>query len=185
MAFSGDGDCLAAEFRPGNVHSANGVLEFVKPLVERYRDIFKLLWLRGDAAFALPDVYEYCEKEHITYFIRLLMNYTLRKIMEPELKSRPKGRPPKSGVKLQRFEFLYRAGSWKKRRRVVCKVEWHNDELFPKIGFIVTNSTLSAREVLRAYKGRANVENRIKEAKNTLRWDKTNCHRFETNQARL
>lgn len=32
--------------------------------------------------------------------------------------------------------------------------------------------------------GRANVENRIKEAKNTLRWDKTGCHRFAANQAR-
>ena len=27
--------------------------------------------------------------------------------------------------------------------------------------------------------------NRIKEGKNTLRWDKTSCHRFEANQARL
>ena len=95
------------------------------------------------------------------------------------------GRPPKSGVKVQHFEFYYRAGSWKKRRRVVCKVEWHNDELFPRMGFIVTNSTLHAWQVVRACNGRANVENRIKEAKNTLRWDKTNCHRFEANQARL
>ena len=29
------------------------------------------------------------------------------------------------------------------------------------------------------------MENRIKEAKNTLRWDKTSCQRFEANQARL
>ena len=29
------------------------------------------------------------------------------------------------------------------------------------------------------------MENRIKEGKNTLRWDKTSCHRFEANQARL
>ncbi len=29
------------------------------------------------------------------------------------------------------------------------------------------------------------VENRIKEGMNTLRWDKTSCHRFEANQARL
>ncbi|MBW2085995.1 MAG: transposase [Deltaproteobacteria bacterium] len=35
------------------------------------------------------------------------------------------------------------------------------------------------------YNGRVNVENRIKEGKNTLCWDKTNCHRFEANQARL
>lgn len=185
VAFTGDGDCLAAELRPGNVHSADGVLEFIKPLVERYRKRFQLFWFRGDAAFALPDVYDYCEKEHVTYFIRLPANEILRKIMEPETKSRPVGRPPKSGVKVQHFEFYYRAGSWKKRRRVVCKVEWHNGELFPRMGFIVTNSTLHAWQVVRAYNGRANVENRIKEAKNTLRWDKTSCHRFAANQARL
>jgi hypothetical protein len=33
--------------------------------------------------------------------------------------------------------------------------------------------------------GRANVENRIKEGKNTLRWDKTSCHKFDANQARF
>lgn len=38
---------------------------------------------------------------------------------------------------------------------------------------------------MEVYNGRANVENRIKEANNTLRWDKTSCHRFEANQARL
>jgi len=185
VAFTGDGDCLAAELRPGNVHSADGVLDFIKPIVKRYREGFTLFWLRGDAAFAQPDVYEYCEREHLTYFIRLPMNDSLKKIMEPELKSRPVGRPPKSGVKVQHIEFYYRAGSWKKRRRVVCKIEWHNDELFPRVGFIVTNSTQPAWKVVKVYNGRANVENRIKEAKNTLRWDKTSCHRFEANQARL
>ena len=185
MAFTGGGNCLAAELRPGNVHSADGVLDCIKPIVKRYRDRFKLFWFRGDAAYALPDVYDYCEEEHITYLIRVPMNETLRRIMEPEISTRPLGRPPKSGVKVQLFEFPYRAGTWKKRRRVVCKIEWHNDELFPRVGFIVTNSTLRAWQVVKAYNGRANVENRIKEAKNTLRWDKTSCHRFESNQARL
>jgi hypothetical protein len=39
--------------------------------------------------------------------------------------------------------------------------------------------------VVKAYNGRGDVENRIKEGKNTLRWDKTSCHRFSANQARL
>ena len=172
VAFAGDGDCLAAELRPGNVHSADGVLDFIRPLVERYRKRFKLFWFRGDAAFALPRVYDYCEQERVTYFIRLPMNETLRKIVEPEVTNRPVGRQHKSRVKIQFFEFPYRAMTWKKRRRVVCKVEWHNDELFPMVGFVVTNSTLRAWEVVQAYNGRANVENRIKEANNTLRWDK-------------
>ena len=33
--------------------------------------------------------------------------------------------------------------------------------------------------------GRAEIENRIKEGKNALRWDKTSCSRFEANEARL
>ena len=125
VAITGDGDCLAAELRPGNVHSADGVLDFIKPIVKRYREDFTLFWFRGDAAFAQPDVYDFCEREHITYFIRLPMNDTLRKIMGPELKSRPVGRQPKSGVKVRYFEFYYRAGSWKKRRRVPLRGEAH------------------------------------------------------------
>ncbi len=35
------------------------------------------------------------------------------------------------------------------------------------------------------YNGRAEIENLIKEGKNTLRWDKTSRHRFAANQARL
>lgn len=50
---------------------------------------------------------------------------------------------------------------------------------------MVTNSRLPAAKVTKVYKGRAEIENRIKEGKNTLRWDKTSCQRFEANQARL
>jgi hypothetical protein len=39
--------------------------------------------------------------------------------------------------------------------------------------------------VTKVYNGRWDVENRFKEGKNTLSWDKTSCQRFEANQARL
>jgi hypothetical protein len=42
FCFTSEGDCLAARLRPGNVHSADCTLAFIKPLVERYRDWFKL-----------------------------------------------------------------------------------------------------------------------------------------------
>ncbi|MBW2062531.1 MAG: transposase [Deltaproteobacteria bacterium] len=83
------------------------------------------------------------------------------------------------------FDFHYQAGSWNKPRRVVCKIDWSQEELFPRKGFIVTNSRVSSKEVLKTYNSRANVKNRIKEGKNILRWDKTSCHKFEANQARL
>jgi hypothetical protein len=33
----------------------------------------------------------------------------------------------------------YQPRSWTKARRVVAKVEWHPGELYPRVGFIVTN----------------------------------------------
>ena len=44
------------------------------------------------------------------------------------------------------------------------------------MNFIVTNSRLYRTKVVKVYNGRGDVENRIKEGKNTLRWDKTSCH---------
>lgn len=184
FAFTSDGDCLRAKLRPGNVHSADGVVEFLDPIVKRYRSRFILFWLRGDAAFAQPEVYEYCEGERVTYFVRLPANAVLNRLIDPYL-TRPVGRPPKSGVRVKLVDLRYQAQSWDRERRVVAKIEWHDGELFPRIGFIVTNSKLTAGHLVKVYNGRGDVENRIKEGKNTLRWDKTSCRRFAANQARL
>lgn len=184
FAFTSEGDCLGAKLRPGNVHSAHGVLEFLKPIVERYRAWFKLFWFRGDAAFAKPEIYEYCEEQRLTYFIRLPANDNLDKLVAPHL-NRPVGRPPKSGIQVKVVDLQYQAKSWHKPRRVVAKIEWRRGELFPRIGFVVTNSKLPAGKVIKVYNGRAEIENRIKEGKNTLRWDKTSCQRFAANHARL
>ncbi len=184
FAFTSEGDCLRAKLRPGNVHSADGVVGFLDPIVKRYRSRFILFWLRGDAAFAAPEVYEYCEGERVTYFIRLPANAVLNRLIDPYL-TRPVGRPPKSGIQIRLVDFRYQAQTWERERRVVAKTEWHAGEVFPRIGFIVTNSKLPAGKVVKVYNGRGDVENRIKEGKNTLRWDKTSCHRFAANEARL
>jgi hypothetical protein len=184
FCFTSEGDCLRAKLRPGNVHSAEGTLKFIKPLVERYRSWFKLFWMRADAAFANPETYGYCEEERITYFIKLPSNACLDRLLGPHL-SRPVGRPPKSGIQVKIIDLYYQTKSWSRSRRVVAKIEWHRGELFPRIGFVVTNSRLPAGKVIKIYNGRAEIENRIKEGKNSLRWDKTSCQRFEANQARL
>jgi len=44
-----------------------------------------------------------------------------------------------------RGSFLYQAASWTMARRVVGKVEFHFGELFPRVGFIVTNLTAKSR----------------------------------------
>ena len=60
FCFTSDGDGLAAKLRLGNVHSANETLDLIKPIVIRHRKKFKLFWLRGDLAFADPDIYDFC-----------------------------------------------------------------------------------------------------------------------------
>ena len=81
--------------------------------------------------------------------------------------------------------FLYQAKSWDRARRVVAKVEWHNGELFPRVGFIVTNLTRPAKRVVRFYNQRGTAEQWIKEGKNAVKWTRLSCHDFVDNQVRL
>lgn len=41
---------------------------------------------------------------------------------------------------------------------MVAEVEWHAGELFPRVGFIVTNLNRRARNVVRFYDGRGTAE---------------------------
>ena len=97
---------------------------------------------------------------------------------------RPVGRPPKRPVTLY-DDFWYRAESWDRARRVVAKVEWHRGELFPRVGFIVTNMTAGPKGVVRFYNGRGTAEQWIKEGKYAQNWTRLSCHRFVANRVRL
>jgi Transposase DDE domain group 1 len=131
------GDLERCALRPGNVHSADGWKEVLDPVVARYRGKVSRIYFRADAGFANPEVYEFLEAERIKYAIRLPANRILRD-RSGYLLNRPVGRPPNE---VRRFyaNFTYQAGSWTKPRRVIAKVEWHPGELYPRVGFIVTN----------------------------------------------
>ena len=81
--------------------------------------------------------------------------------------------------------FTYQAQSWTKPRRVVAKVEWHQGELYPRVGFIVTNMTRPAERVSKFYNGRGTAEQWIREGKYALRWTRLSCHSFRHNAVRL
>ena len=183
FCFNNYGDCEGAVLRPGNVHSADRWREFLSPIVDRYREMGKKLYLRGDAAFASPDIYEYLEDKGILYAIRLKTNNNLYHEIE-HLMTRPVGRPSRK-PKVFFHSFSYRAGSWKKSRRVIAKVEWHIDELFPRIGFIVTNMTSSPEAVVHFYNHRSTCEQYIREGKSALTWTRLSCSRFSSNRVRL
>jgi Transposase DDE domain group 1 len=52
----------------------------------------------------------------------------------------------------------YQAGSWSKPRRAIAKVEWHPGELYPRVGFIVTNMSRPAKNVVAFYNKRGTCE---------------------------
>ena len=81
--------------------------------------------------------------------------------------------------------FIYQAASWTRPRRVVTKVEWHEGELFPRVGFIVTNMGAKPEGIVRFYNGRGTAEQWIKEGKYALNWTRLSCKRFISNRVRL
>ena len=110
---------------------------------------------------ANPEIYEFLEAEGMGYAIRLPANRVLQDKIGYLLK-RPVGRPPQE-VRRYYSSFSYRAGSWNKPRRVVAKVEWHPGELYPRVGFIVTNLARGADRVVVFYNHRGTCEQYIKE----------------------
>ena len=182
FCFNQFGDCEGALLRPGSVHSADRWREMLAPIVERYRSRggVRLLY-RADAAFAKPEVYEYLEQRGIGYAIRLSANEVLQREIEPLLQ------PPIEELLEQPIvryhDFLYQAGSWDRPRRVVAKAEWHQGELFPRVGFILTNLSIRPEGVVNFYNGRGTAEQWIKEGKYTLNWTRLSCHKFVANQA--
>jgi Transposase DDE domain group 1 len=93
-------------------------------------------------------------------------------------------RPPNE-VRRSYANFTYRAGSWTKQRRVVAKVEWHPGELYPRVGFIVTNMARPAENVVAFYNKRGTCEQWIKEGKGTIKGTRLSCRSFAANAVRL
>jgi hypothetical protein len=183
FVFNQYGDLERCSLRPGNVHSADDWEAVLKPVVARYREAGANVAFRGDAAFAQPSMYEYLESEGIEYAIRLPANQILQAEIAPMLK-RPVGRPAHY---VQRFykSLRYQAASWSHPRRVVAKVEWHPGELFPRVGFIVTNLRRKATNVVAFYNKRGTCEQWIKEGKNAIKWTRLSCRSFNANAVRL
>jgi len=183
FVFNQFGDLERCALRPGNVHSADGWRELLEPVLARYRHTMRRRYFRGDAAFASPEVYECLEAEGYKYTIRLPSNSVLQERIGWLLR-RPVGRPPNE-VRRYYASLSYEAGSWNKPRRVVAKVEWHPGELYPRVGFIVTNMTRPAERVVAFYNQRGTAEQWIKEGKNAVTWTRLSCHRFAANAVRL
>jgi hypothetical protein len=183
LLLNGEGDCLAVKLRLGNVHSADGWKDMLLPEIERQHRLGKEVVFRADAAIAKPEIYEALEERAVKYAIRIPSNESLERDIA-ELLTRPVGRPGHKTVVWYKG-FLYQAAGLKTARRVVAKVEFHCGELFPRVGFIVTNLETDSRAVVRFYDKRGTAEQWIKEGKQAVKMTRLSCHRFRSNEVRL
>jgi hypothetical protein len=82
---------------PGNAHSTEDWRLVLEPVIARYPGRGIAVYLRADAAFAKPEIYELLEAEGIRYAIRLPANQVLQRQIG-HLLTWPVGRPPKKPV---------------------------------------------------------------------------------------
>ncbi len=170
--------------RNGNVHSADGWRDVLDPVIARYAKRDLMRFFRADAAYASPAIYQRLEEASYFYAIRLPANAVLRSRIAHRL-TRPVGRPSQTKVKRIYEDFNYKAQSWDKERRVIAKIEWHPGDLFPRVGFIVTNLPMEPDWVVLFYNQRGTAEQHIKEGKYAFRWTRLSCKRFRDNEVRL
>src|SRR5690625_1303902 len=181
------GDFIKTQLRPGNVYTSNGVVDFIEPVIRHYNEKFPetIPFLRGDSGFAIPALYELCEKESVYYVIRLKSNANLQRLAS-EL------HPTTSQMDVTKTECYhevteYQAGSWSASRKVIIKSVRPAGELFFTHAFFVTNlsGTFSPKTIVQSYQKRGTMENYIKEAKNGFYLDRMSSHSFATNEVRM
>lgn len=86
LVFDGDtGQLITALLRYGNTHASRGALSILKRIVRRLREAWGQdvhIEIRADAGFAVPEIYEYCEREGIGYTIGLISNPRLEALAQ-------------------------------------------------------------------------------------------------------
>lgn len=182
FCFNQIGDIEGAMLWEGNVQSAKNWKTGLERIIGRCRDSDVVLLFRGDAAFADPCIHECLELDRYRYAIRLPANDAFWREIE-QLLVRPAGRPPKAPI-VRYHDVKYQGAGCSQARRKVAEMERYRGELFPRVGSIVTNLTMRAKNVVHFYNQRRTVEQWIKERKNTVKWTRIYCYDFADNAVR-
>ncbi len=164
------GDILDARLREGNVHTADGALDFILDLVDRAEDaLCQVAVVRIDAGFPDDKLLGGLERRGTPYVARLRNNKVLDRMARPLLQ-RPPGRPP-AEPRVWFHEMAYQAESWTKTRRVVLVVVERPDQLLLDRFWLITSldvGAVPAAELLDLYRQRGRAEAHMGELMDVL-----------------
>jgi hypothetical protein len=181
---------LAAKLRRSNIDGAAGADVELARIVGRIRASWPRvrILVRADSGFARESLMAWCEANGVDFVFGLPRNARLAKEIEwhmalAEAESRRTGQPAR---RFKDFHYTTRR-SWSRRRRVIGKAEWTQDEANPR--FIVTSlerAEIDGRYLYeKVYCARGDMENRIKECQIDMFADRTSANTMRANQLRL
>jgi len=191
LCFVGEtGEWLHAKLRNGHTAASTGAKRFLVECLDRVPAKTRL-FLRADEGFWGQDFFAELERRQITYAVGapLIASVKARISAIPASDWRPSSYRSGSEV----ASFSWKPKTWQRERRFVVRrdpVE-HGEQLSLDSGeyhywALVTNDQeRSADELERWHRAKANVENRIKEAKLGLGLDNLPCRSFHANWAYL
>ena len=188
---------VALILRPGNADGRAGAVGLLRRLFRLLRRSFPraALRVRLDGGFNGPRLLAFLEGEGVEYVMgadpkdRTPGNRVLERLAEP-LMAEARRLSEDSGEGERVYgEAGYRAGSWRRYRRVIIKAEvthYGDRPLRDNDRYLVTNLEGDPEEVYAGiYCLRGEVENRLKELQYGLKADRLSCHAFTANQFRL
>ena len=189
------GTPVVAILRPACTPSGTEVCTVIKHVTKRLRRHWpntRLVW-RGDSHYGRVEAMEWAESNDTDYIFGLAGNAALGALVAETAVNLRFHHAMSSEPKLRTYaSFAYQAGSWKRPRKVVARLEC---SLQPgengmrqevDIRYVVTSLKGSARHLYEnVYCQRGQMENLIKLHKAQLASDRMSCHSATANQVRL
>ena len=181
---------FAAVLRPGNAHCSRGAIGILSRIIARLRAAFPKVRIRVrlDGGFSTPAILGYLENERVEYLVGFAGNPALEAQIDPLMRA-VRVLSSVSGHTATLFtDICYQTRAWEKPRRMVVKAEvvrYPGRVARDNARYVVTNITLKPERVYKIYRGRGDVENKIKELHHGLAIDRTSCSDFKPNQFRL
>jgi Transposase DDE domain group 1 len=181
---------VAAMLRSGGATGDLGAVAMLQRLVPMLRENFPRtsIAIRMDARFSGPGLLDWCEAEDLVYYAGFQGNSALLEAAEPLLaQARRAGKLGPSGDLFGETNYQTRR-SWDDPRRMVIRaqvVRLGDREIKENPRFVVTNDEATDPEgIYRIYTARGDVENRYKELKDGLSFDRASCSSADANQFR-
>lgn len=192
LIFDDQRDLVTAVLQPGSRNGAQLAVSVLNRVIRRLRRQWPgvPLLIRGDAAFATPQLYRLCHREKVEFLLGFSSNVRLKKLAGG-LEGKARRRFLRTRAKAKLFKAIrYRASGgnhptkWPRSYRVVIKAEHNADGANTR--FVITSLPGRADRLYDEYVQRGGTcENSIKDLKRALCADRLSCHRFWANQFRL